>query len=458
MVKINKKIKHTSFPAIVFWLFYGAYAPAQAQTLSRIPGQESTADDLIEYLNNFYKFGLSSIAILAVFMIAVGAFTYLVLAVGNPSKMQSAKEKITNALFGLALAFLAYLMLFVINPDLVSGTIAGLSEKTQEIQNNTKGNYWNNSSASQKNNQSSNKAQCGDADGESFENKPSQDLCSQGEPTNVKEETNAWTWTCQAPEEGGEDASCYAAKEDVPQNGRCGSADQKTLIKEPEKSDLCDRGTPSQVQEESGQWTWDCQGINEGEDRSCSAEKREEESNPSDPQDTFEDLDIGKEEICERFDNIDTYSGLRSVNFTIRHDDSEYRNDHEINVLIPPAISENNRHSFAYNIKAPMRIDPPGKILFAGRLGQQPKYYKVDEYFNYNNNPDAPIKDAGIMENDTLISVKNGNPNRLVDFKAGEADGRPLYTRLNTNEVGSAFAVTINMPLKEQETQEWCSN
>ncbi|MDZ7611283.1 MAG: pilin [Candidatus Moranbacteria bacterium] len=262
-------------------LFFLPFLSAQAQTLSRIPGQESTADDLIEYLNNFYKFGLSSIAILAVFMIAVGAFTYLVLAVGNPSKMQSAKEKITNALFGLALAFLAYLMLFVINPDLVSGTIAGLSEKTQEIQNNTKGNYWNNSSASQKNNQSSNKAQCGDADGESFENKPSQDLCSQGEPTNVKEETNAWTWTCQAPEEGGEDASCYAAKEDVPQNGRCGSADQKTLIKEPEKSDLCDRGTPSQVQEESGQWTWDCQGINEGEDRSCSAEKRESTSEPS---------------------------------------------------------------------------------------------------------------------------------------------------------------------------------
>jgi hypothetical protein len=66
-------------------------------------------------------------------MIALGAFSYLVTAVGNPSKVQSAKETISNALFGLALAFLAYLILYVINPDLVSGTLNQPSEIMSEI-------------------------------------------------------------------------------------------------------------------------------------------------------------------------------------------------------------------------------------------------------------------------------------------------------------------------------------
>jgi hypothetical protein len=68
-------------------------------------------------------------------MIAFGAFSYLVTAVGNPSKMQTAKEYITNALFGLALAFLAYLILYVINPDLVGGTLGKPEKVTNEILN-----------------------------------------------------------------------------------------------------------------------------------------------------------------------------------------------------------------------------------------------------------------------------------------------------------------------------------
>ncbi|MDZ7611373.1 MAG: pilin [Candidatus Moranbacteria bacterium] len=210
MIKVLKKNKNKKLLLSLFSLL-GIVLPflsAQAQTLSQIPGQESTTDDLIEYLNNFYKFGLSSIAILAVFMIAVGAFTYLVLAVGNPSKMQSAKEKITNALFGLALAFLAYLMLFVINPDLVSGTIAGLSEKTQEIQNNTKGNYWNNGP----------ELKCGAAAGEypadadSFQGK----FCKIGElkgnEPSFPDQGGSVEWICVRQKDKGE-TKCRAERE-----------------------------------------------------------------------------------------------------------------------------------------------------------------------------------------------------------------------------------------------------
>ncbi|MFW5885120.1 MAG: pilin [Patescibacteria group bacterium] len=123
-------MKKYLFTLLAFFLFTNS---TSAQTLEKIPGQEKESSNLIEYLNNLYRFGLSAVAILAVFMIALGAFSYLVTAVGNPSKVQSAKETISNALFGLALAFLAYLILYVINPDLVSGTLNQPSEIINEI-------------------------------------------------------------------------------------------------------------------------------------------------------------------------------------------------------------------------------------------------------------------------------------------------------------------------------------
>lgn len=123
-------MKKYLFILFAYFLFANS---ASSQTMEKIPGQEEESSNLIEYLNNLYRFGLSAVAILAVFMIALGAFSYLVTAVGNPSKVQSAKETITNALFGLALAFLAYLILYVINPDLVSGTLNQPSEIINEI-------------------------------------------------------------------------------------------------------------------------------------------------------------------------------------------------------------------------------------------------------------------------------------------------------------------------------------
>jgi len=94
-----------------------------AQTLETVPGQTSVTGDLTGYLNNLYKFGISITGILAIFMIGLGAFAYIVTSVGNSSKMMDAKETIKNALIGLVIALTAYLLLFVINPDLVSGTL-----------------------------------------------------------------------------------------------------------------------------------------------------------------------------------------------------------------------------------------------------------------------------------------------------------------------------------------------
>lgn len=87
-----------------------------------IPGREATSD-LIKYLENIYTFGIAIAGILAVVMISLGAFSYIVTAGGNSSKMIDAKKMIFDAIFGLILALVAYLLLFVINPDLVKGTV-----------------------------------------------------------------------------------------------------------------------------------------------------------------------------------------------------------------------------------------------------------------------------------------------------------------------------------------------
>lgn len=92
------------------------------QNKEKIPGQAQT-DDLIDYLDQVYTFGIAVAGILAAVMISLGAFSYIVTSGGNSSKMIDAKDMITEAVFGLILALAAYLLLFVLNPDLIGGTI-----------------------------------------------------------------------------------------------------------------------------------------------------------------------------------------------------------------------------------------------------------------------------------------------------------------------------------------------
>ncbi len=87
-----------------------------------VPGQPRT-NDFLKYLEGLYKFGIAISAILAVFMISYGAFNYIITSAGNAAKMADSKEMILNAIFGLILALIAFLILFIVNPDLVSGLI-----------------------------------------------------------------------------------------------------------------------------------------------------------------------------------------------------------------------------------------------------------------------------------------------------------------------------------------------
>jgi len=115
---MNKKLFIAGiFVLSTFFLFSFAQAQYNYQPLEEIPGFGKIAD-FPGFILAVYKFGIWTVAIAALLMITIGGFMYLTSA-GNMSKNDTAKGIIQDALIGLIIAMVAYLILFVINPDLV---------------------------------------------------------------------------------------------------------------------------------------------------------------------------------------------------------------------------------------------------------------------------------------------------------------------------------------------------
>ncbi|MEK9151206.1 MAG: pilin [Patescibacteria group bacterium] len=98
----------------------------QYTLLEKIPGTDNVGSDLPGYLKAIYKVALVIIVLSAVLMLSIGGFMYLTSA-GNTAAMGTAKGVIFDSLIGLTIAFTAWLLLNVINPDLVNVTINALS-------------------------------------------------------------------------------------------------------------------------------------------------------------------------------------------------------------------------------------------------------------------------------------------------------------------------------------------
>ena len=123
MNKKNKKI----FALFFTLTFFGFFAFFFVHTLSAasfeyIPMEEipgfGKPKDFPSYLMAIYKFGLWTVGIAAMLMITIGGYMYLTSA-GNNASMQTAKKIIFDAITGLILALVSYLILYIINPDLV---------------------------------------------------------------------------------------------------------------------------------------------------------------------------------------------------------------------------------------------------------------------------------------------------------------------------------------------------
>ncbi len=128
-------MKSKSFFALAFTILivgffildtHTAFGQFSYTPLEKIPGA-STAKTLPQYIEGIYKFGIWTVGIAALFMLTIGGFVYMTSG-GNTSTLSRAKGYITDALIGLVLALVAYLILNVINPDLVNLNLSKFSE------------------------------------------------------------------------------------------------------------------------------------------------------------------------------------------------------------------------------------------------------------------------------------------------------------------------------------------
>lgn len=103
------------------YTLYAAVAQVKLETgLPTIPstGLES-GQELPSYIKYLFLFGLSFITIVALGQMIIGGIMYI-LAAGNAAKVEDAKDTIYQALFGLGILLVSYLLLHTINPDLVN--------------------------------------------------------------------------------------------------------------------------------------------------------------------------------------------------------------------------------------------------------------------------------------------------------------------------------------------------
>jgi hypothetical protein len=106
--------------ALVFAAASGtAHAAFNYQLLESFPGFfiAGASPDLPTMILAIYKFGIWTVGIAGLFMLVIGGFTYMTSA-GNTATAGSAKKIIWDSLLGIVAALGAYLIMYVINPDL----------------------------------------------------------------------------------------------------------------------------------------------------------------------------------------------------------------------------------------------------------------------------------------------------------------------------------------------------
>ncbi|OGN03812.1 MAG: hypothetical protein A2831_01775 [Candidatus Yanofskybacteria bacterium RIFCSPHIGHO2_01_FULL_44_17] len=77
--------------------------------------------DLPAFISSVYSFSLTVVGLVVFVQILRAGFLWLT-AAGNASKASNAKGMIQNAIVGAILLFAAYLILYIINPDLIKST------------------------------------------------------------------------------------------------------------------------------------------------------------------------------------------------------------------------------------------------------------------------------------------------------------------------------------------------
>ncbi len=137
----NKKIvniKDISFFLIILFIFAKIQVVfATYKTLEKVPGVAQNAG-FTGYVTGIYNFAIGFVLIAALLMITIGGFYYITSA-GNQAQAGTAKKIITDALLGLIVVFLTYLILNTINPDLMNSSSPNLGKLQQGVQSTAQG-------------------------------------------------------------------------------------------------------------------------------------------------------------------------------------------------------------------------------------------------------------------------------------------------------------------------------
>jgi len=86
--------------------------------IGKYEGEPITGYSIGNYINEFYKYAIGTVGILAATVIMWSGFMWI-MAGGNPQKITEAKTWLTGALSGLVLAMTCALILNTINPELI---------------------------------------------------------------------------------------------------------------------------------------------------------------------------------------------------------------------------------------------------------------------------------------------------------------------------------------------------
>jgi hypothetical protein len=121
------------------YIVHAAPAAFEYRLLEAFPGfftagtamNTSTTTDLPAMILAIYKFGIWTVGIAGLFMLVVGGFMYMASA-GNTSTAGNARGIISDALLGIVAALGAYLILYVINPDLTAMKIGFTAVNVEE--------------------------------------------------------------------------------------------------------------------------------------------------------------------------------------------------------------------------------------------------------------------------------------------------------------------------------------
>ena len=106
------------FLSVGLFAFVSVVGAANWDPLVKIPGIPTTGINLSTYLVGLYNFMLSVVGIVAVMMLIVAGMRYIT-AAGNATSVTDAKSIAGNAVVGLLLALLSFVILKTINPDVL---------------------------------------------------------------------------------------------------------------------------------------------------------------------------------------------------------------------------------------------------------------------------------------------------------------------------------------------------